>query len=57
MNELARGSKSISKKDRRHVRTNFVSVVTSLELGKGPAYSTARRPASNPPHRRLQGGV
>ncbi len=48
MNGLARGSKSISKKDRRQVRTSLSSVVTSLELGKGPAYSTAGRPTSNP---------
>jgi len=48
MSELARGSKSISKRDRRTVRSNFSSVATSLELGKGPGWSTAGRPASNP---------
>ncbi|KAL7622896.1 hypothetical protein AAE478_006575 [Parahypoxylon ruwenzoriense] len=41
-------SKSISKKDRRHLHTSFNSVVTSLEHGKGPGYSTARRFATNP---------
>ncbi|KAI1394995.1 interferon-related developmental regulator-domain-containing protein [Hypoxylon fuscum] len=41
-------SKSISKKDRRRLHDGFRSVVTSLEHGKGPGYSTARRLASNP---------
>ncbi|EGS18251.1 uncharacterized protein CTHT_0062730 [Thermochaetoides thermophila DSM 1495] len=36
-------SKTISKKGRRHVRTNFSSIVTSVERGKGPGYSTAGR--------------
>ncbi|XXH04263.1 hypothetical protein Hte_010677 [Hypoxylon texense] len=41
-------SKSISKKNRRQLHSSFNSVVTSLEHGKGPGYSTARRFASNP---------
>ncbi|KAI0137784.1 interferon-related developmental regulator-domain-containing protein [Hypoxylon sp. NC0597] len=41
-------SKSISKKDRRQLHTNFSSIVTSLEHGKGPGYSTAKRFATNP---------
>lgn len=49
MSELARqSSKSISKKDRRHLRSRFTSIVTSLELGKGPGYSTSGRPMANP---------
>ncbi|KAI1484761.1 interferon-related developmental regulator-domain-containing protein [Biscogniauxia mediterranea] len=36
-------SKSISKKNRKHLHASFNSVLTSLELGKGPGYSTARR--------------
>ena len=34
-------SKSVSRKDRRDLRENLVSVVTSLERGVGPYYSTA----------------
>ncbi|KAI1439309.1 interferon-related developmental regulator-domain-containing protein [Xylaria sp. CBS 124048] len=41
-------SKSVSKKDRKHLHGSFNSVLTSLEHGKGPGYSTARRMASNP---------
>ncbi|KAI0197500.1 interferon-related developmental regulator-domain-containing protein [Astrocystis sublimbata] len=41
-------SKSVSKKDRKHLHASFNSVLTSLEHGKGPGYSTARRMASNP---------
>lgn len=41
-------SKSISKKDRKNLHTSFQSVLTSLEHGKGPGYSTARRMTSNP---------
>ncbi|KAI1140167.1 interferon-related developmental regulator-domain-containing protein [Hypoxylon sp. FL0543] len=41
-------SKSISKKDRRQLHSNFNSIVTSLEHGKGPGYSTAKRFATNP---------
>ena len=32
----------------RHLRKHFASIVTSLEHGKGPGYSTSGRPASNP---------
>lgn len=49
LNALTReSSKSISKKDRRQLHSSFNSVVTSLTLGKGPGYSTARRSQSNP---------
>ncbi|KAI0400228.1 interferon-related developmental regulator-domain-containing protein [Xylaria palmicola] len=41
-------SKSVSKRDRKHLHASFNSVLTSLEHGKGPGYSTARRMASNP---------
>ncbi|CRK30831.1 hypothetical protein BN1708_005272, partial [Verticillium longisporum] len=41
-------AKGTSRKDRRHLRKNFASIVTSLEHGKGPGYSTCGRPASNP---------
>ncbi|KAI1151212.1 interferon-related developmental regulator-domain-containing protein [Nemania diffusa] len=41
-------SKSVSKRDRKHLHASFNSVLTSLEYGKGPGYSTARRMASNP---------
>lgn len=34
-------SKLISKKNRRQLHQSFTSVVTSLERGKGPGYSTA----------------
>ncbi|KAI0107112.1 interferon-related developmental regulator-domain-containing protein [Nemania sp. FL0031] len=46
---LAReSSKSVSIKDRKQLHTSFQSVLTSLEHGTGPRYSTARRMASNP---------
>ena len=49
MAEIMRESpKSISKRDRRHLRSNFASIVTSLEQGKGPGYSTAGRGGLNP---------
>jgi hypothetical protein len=49
MNELVReSSKSISRKDRKSLRANFASIVTSLEQGKGPGYSTAGRGGMNP---------
>lgn len=49
MAEIVReSSKSISKRDRRHLRSSFTSIVTSLERGKGPGYSTAGRAAANP---------
>lgn len=41
-------SKAVSKKDRKHLHGSFNSVLTSLEHGKGPGYSTARRMAANP---------
>ncbi|KAL2758233.1 hypothetical protein ACRALDRAFT_1061439 [Sodiomyces alcalophilus JCM 7366] len=41
-------AKQTSRRDRRHLRKNFASIVTSLEHGKGPGYSTSGRPASNP---------
>lgn len=40
--QLSRGSQSVSRKNRRHLRTNLSSVVTALDLGKGPRYSTAQ---------------
>ncbi|KAK5663071.1 hypothetical protein OQA88_6487 [Cercophora sp. LCS_1] len=44
MGEIVRdSSKSISKKDRKQLRFNFNSIVTSLERGVGPGYSTAGR--------------
>lgn len=49
MKELVRQTaKQASRKDRRQRRADLSSVVTSLELGKGPKYSTAGRPAFNP---------
>ncbi|KAI2466437.1 interferon-related developmental regulator-domain-containing protein [Annulohypoxylon bovei var. microspora] len=49
MNALTKeSSKSISKKDKRQLHSNFKSIATSLEHSKGPGYSTARRFASNP---------
>lgn len=41
-------SKSVSKKNRKDLRAHFLSIVTSLERGVGPGYSTAGRPAENP---------
>ncbi|KAH6610828.1 hypothetical protein Trco_000848 [Trichoderma cornu-damae] len=42
MSELARlSAKSVSRKHRRSLRENLLSVVTSLERGVGPFYSTA----------------
>lgn len=49
MAEIVRdSSKTVSKKGRRHLRSNFSSIVTSLERGKGPGYSTAGRSGPNP---------
>lgn len=49
MAEIVRdSSKAVSKKGRRHLRSNFISIVTSLERGKGPGYSTAGRSGPNP---------
>ncbi|KAI0134307.1 interferon-related developmental regulator-domain-containing protein [Xylariales sp. AK1849] len=46
MTELAgESSKAVSKKDRRHLHARFASILTSLELGKGPGYSKAGRVA------------
>lgn len=43
LNEIAKmSSKSVSRKDRRELRDNLLSVVTSLERGLGPFYSEAR---------------
>ncbi|KAL8393004.1 hypothetical protein RB595_002987 [Gaeumannomyces hyphopodioides] len=48
MRELSKGSKSISKKGRTQVRNDLASVITSIELGKGPGWSATNRPVSNP---------
>lgn len=49
MGEIVRdSSKAVSKKGRRQLRSNFASIVTSLERGKGPGYSTAGRSGPNP---------
>ncbi len=49
MGEIVRdSSKAVSKKGRRQLRSNFASIVTSLERGKGPGYSTAGRAGPNP---------
>ncbi|KAL2171972.1 hypothetical protein VTG60DRAFT_1031 [Thermothelomyces hinnuleus] len=49
MAEIVRdSSKTVSKKGRRNLRANFSSIVTSLERGKGPGYSTAGRSGPNP---------
>ncbi len=49
MNEIVRdSSKSVAKKRRRQLRQNFTSIITSLERGKGPGYSTAGRSEVNP---------
>lgn len=48
MREISRGSKSMSKRDRRHLKGDFTSIATGLERGKGPGYSTAGFPMSNP---------
>lgn len=44
MREASRGSKSMSKRDRHHLKSDFRSIVTALERGKGPGYSTAFDP-------------
>jgi len=44
MGEIVKdSSKTISKKGRKQLRFNFTSIVTSLERGVGPGYSTAGR--------------
>lgn len=48
MRDISRGSKSMSKRDRRHLKGDFTSIATGLERGKGPGYSTAGFPMSNP---------
>ena len=49
MAEIVRdSSKAVSKKGRRQRRSEFASIVTSLERGKGPGYSTAGRQGPNP---------
>lgn len=46
MTELAgESSKAVSKKGRRQLHSQFASILTSLELGKGPGYSKAGRVA------------
>lgn len=41
MRDASRGNKGMSKKDRRHLKSDFRSIATGLERGKGPGYSTA----------------
>ena len=48
MRDISRGSKSMSKRDRRHLKSDFNSIATGLERGKGPGYSTAGWATSNP---------
>lgn len=49
MSEAVRMSpKSVSRKDRKHLRSSFLSISTSLERGLGPGYSTAGRGGVNP---------
>ncbi|KAJ0167709.1 Uncharacterized protein CTA2_801 [Colletotrichum tanaceti] len=40
--------KQTARRDRRHLRKQFASIVSSLEHGKGPGFSSAGRPAFNP---------
>ncbi|OLN85543.1 Uncharacterized protein C20F10.03 [Colletotrichum chlorophyti] len=40
--------KQTARRDRRHLRKQFSSIVSSLEHGKGPGFSSAGRPAFNP---------
>lgn len=44
LKELARTNKRTAKKDRKEIRNTFGSIATSLELGKGPGWSTSLRP-------------
>lgn len=44
MRDASRGSKSMSKRDRQHLKSDFSSIATGLERGKGPGYSTAFNP-------------
>lgn len=48
MRDISKGSTGISRRDRRHLKSDFTSIATGLERGVGPGYSTAGRPASNP---------
>lgn len=48
MRDISKGSKNVSKRDRRHLKSDFSSIATGLERGKGPGYSTAGRPLMNP---------
>lgn len=48
MRDASKGSKSMSKRDRRHLKSDFNSIATGLERGKGPGYSTAGWATSNP---------
>ncbi|KAI0390462.1 interferon-related developmental regulator-domain-containing protein [Xylariaceae sp. FL0594] len=41
-------SRTVSKKDRRHLHASFRSVLTSIEHGKGPGYSKAHSQTNNP---------
>ncbi|KAK7973112.1 hypothetical protein PG988_007246 [Apiospora saccharicola] len=46
VSELAgESSRAVSKKDRRKLHQQFASILTSIELGKGPKYSKAGRAA------------
>ncbi|KZZ99035.1 IFRD domain-containing protein [Moelleriella libera RCEF 2490] len=61
INELAKdSSKSVARKQRRDLRETLVSVVTSLERGVGPYYSTAlylpEKDDHVPPSRRTEDG-
>ncbi|KAK3493847.1 interferon-related developmental regulator-domain-containing protein [Neurospora crassa] len=49
MAEIVRdSSKAVSKLNRKQLKTNFQSIITSLERGLGPGYSTAGRSSANP---------
>lgn len=49
MSEVVKSSpKATTRSSRRSVRSNFSSVITSLERGLGPGYSTAGRGGANP---------
>ncbi|KAG6003807.1 hypothetical protein E4U21_001661 [Claviceps maximensis] len=61
INELAKlSSKSVARKQRRDLRESLVSVVTSLERGVGPYYSTAlylpEKDSHVPPSQRTEDG-
>ncbi|KAF3760577.1 hypothetical protein M406DRAFT_63784 [Cryphonectria parasitica EP155] len=48
MRDISRDARGMSKRDKRHLKSDFSSIATGLERGKGPGYSTAGRPTSNP---------